>query len=221
MPTLRGQSQGVLPHESTHVSGGSDAFLSTDILEAIVKRLRETGGPTTLAMGAVADGEFLKRSGSSIVGGTAGSAPVPVRMTADQSITSSTTLTNVTDMVKSIAANEEWLWMFDLDIGAALKSTGIKIAVTVPSGATMNLLAIAESRSVGLSSNVRRTTSSGGALDWDTNFGGDDPGLVHVLLWVLNSSNAGNMQLQFAQSSSSGSALTIRKGSGGTPGKIA
>jgi hypothetical protein len=34
--------------------------------------LVETGGPTTLTMGAVADGEFLKRSGSSIVGGTAG-----------------------------------------------------------------------------------------------------------------------------------------------------
>lgn len=34
--------------------------------------LRETAGPTTLAMGAVADGEFLKRSGSTIVGGAAG-----------------------------------------------------------------------------------------------------------------------------------------------------
>jgi hypothetical protein len=30
--------------------------------------LRETSGPTTLAMGAVADGQVLKRSGSTIVG---------------------------------------------------------------------------------------------------------------------------------------------------------
>lgn len=30
--------------------------------------LRETTGPTTLAMGAVADGQMLKRSGSTIVG---------------------------------------------------------------------------------------------------------------------------------------------------------
>lgn len=30
--------------------------------------LRETAGPTTLAMGAVADGQLLKRSGSTIVG---------------------------------------------------------------------------------------------------------------------------------------------------------
>jgi hypothetical protein len=36
--------------------------------------LRETTGPTTLAMGAVADGEFLKRSGSSVIGGSPGAA---------------------------------------------------------------------------------------------------------------------------------------------------
>ena len=71
MPTLRDLSQGgVQPHKSTHVSGGSDAFLSTDLLEAIIKRLQESGGPTTLTMGAVADGEYLKRSSSSIIGGT-------------------------------------------------------------------------------------------------------------------------------------------------------
>jgi hypothetical protein len=30
--------------------------------------LRETAGPTTLTMGAIADGQVLKRSGSTIVG---------------------------------------------------------------------------------------------------------------------------------------------------------
>lgn len=38
--------------------------------------LIETAGPTTLAMGAVADGKFLKRSGSSIVGADATGTPV-------------------------------------------------------------------------------------------------------------------------------------------------
>ena len=32
--------------------------------------LRETAGPTTLTMGAVADGEYLRRSGTSVIGGT-------------------------------------------------------------------------------------------------------------------------------------------------------
>lgn len=35
-----------------------------------VRGLRETGGPTLLALGAVADGEYLVRSGTTIVGGT-------------------------------------------------------------------------------------------------------------------------------------------------------
>ena len=55
-------------HEASHVSGGGDAFLSTDLLEAIVKRLQESGGPTTLLLGAIADGQELVRSGSGIIG---------------------------------------------------------------------------------------------------------------------------------------------------------
>lgn len=56
------------PHKGTHVSGGSDEFVSTDILEAVVKRIRESFGPTNLDIGAIADGEFLKRSGNTIIG---------------------------------------------------------------------------------------------------------------------------------------------------------
>ncbi len=36
------------------------------------RKIRETGGPTILPIGAVADGEFLKRSGSDIIGASAG-----------------------------------------------------------------------------------------------------------------------------------------------------
>lgn len=36
----------------------------------LARGLRETAGPTTLSMGAVADGEYLKRSGSTIIGGS-------------------------------------------------------------------------------------------------------------------------------------------------------
>lgn len=59
------------PHKDRHKSGGADAFTSSDLLEAIVKRLQTTsGGGTTLTVGALLDGEFLKRSGTDIVGGT-------------------------------------------------------------------------------------------------------------------------------------------------------
>lgn len=56
-------------HEAAHISAGVDPFLSTDLLEAIVKRIYTSTGPTTLTVGAIADGEFLKRSGSGIISG--------------------------------------------------------------------------------------------------------------------------------------------------------
>jgi hypothetical protein len=59
---------GVPSHKDTHKSGGTDAFLLTDVLEAAVKRLQESGGPVTLTLGAVADGQLLQRSGTNIVG---------------------------------------------------------------------------------------------------------------------------------------------------------
>lgn len=40
------------------------------ILNLVTRKLRETSGPAVLSMGAVADGEYLKRDGSSIVGAT-------------------------------------------------------------------------------------------------------------------------------------------------------
>lgn len=56
-------------HKANHVSGGGDPFAATDVLEAIVKRLQVTG-PVTLLIGAVTDGQYLKRSGTAIVGDT-------------------------------------------------------------------------------------------------------------------------------------------------------
>lgn len=70
-------------HKDTHKSGGGDALTSTDLIEAIVKRLQTTTGPTTLLMGAVADGQFLKRAGTDLVGAAAMAFPTLVFI-ADQ-----------------------------------------------------------------------------------------------------------------------------------------
>jgi len=68
--TIGAKEEGSAPeaHEATHKSGGTDPFLSTDVLEAIVKRLQTTTGPTTLLLGALLDGQGLKRSGSALIG---------------------------------------------------------------------------------------------------------------------------------------------------------
>jgi len=43
-------------------------------LAALVALIRETGGPTNLTLGAVADGQFFKRDGVTIVGASPGAA---------------------------------------------------------------------------------------------------------------------------------------------------
>jgi hypothetical protein len=59
---------GDLPaHKNTHVSGGSDAFTSTDIIDALVRRIRESGG-TNLQIQTVADQQVLMRVGTDIYG---------------------------------------------------------------------------------------------------------------------------------------------------------
>ena len=41
-------------------------------MAATVARLTETSGPTTLTIGAVAEGQFLTRSGTTLIGASAG-----------------------------------------------------------------------------------------------------------------------------------------------------
>lgn len=69
----------ILPaaHAASHQNGGGDeisvAGLSGVLADPqIADKVKESSGPTTLTVGAVADGEFLKRSGSSVVGAAAG-----------------------------------------------------------------------------------------------------------------------------------------------------
>lgn len=137
---------------------------------------------------------------------------------ADQSITSSTTLTDATSLGFAIAANEEWTADFELDMGGAFAAaTGFKLAVTVPSGATLNVVVVASPETTtDASTYLKRTTTGGAALDFTlANCAGYNQALVRVSVWVLNSTNAGTVQLQIAQSTSSGTALTLRKGSHG------
>ena len=79
---LLADAQTPLGHRATHISGGSDAFLATDVLEAVVKRIQESSGPTTLTVGAIADGQRLQRTGSTLVGVT----PHPYGEDADRSL---------------------------------------------------------------------------------------------------------------------------------------
>lgn len=131
------------------------------------------------------------------------------RATADQSITSNTTLASATNMSFAIGASEEWVADFDLDCGDALgTATGAKFAVTVPAGATLNAIVTASAIPVDV-----RTTTGGGSLDIGSFPAAALTQLIRISVWVLNSTTPGTVQLQIAQSASSGTALVLRKGS--------
>lgn len=145
---------------------------------------------------------------------SSGTAQYSRRKTADQSITSSTTLTNDTHLFFSIAASEEWIAEFILDAGAALGTTGLKVAITTPAGATQNIRAILVADVVAVANAYKRTTTSGAALDFTAlQLVGVGDSEVRVSVWVLNGATPGTVQLQFAQSTSSVTAVTLRKGS--------
>lgn len=83
----------------------------------VVKKLRTSTGPAVLTVGAVADGEFLKRSGTSIISAAAGGG-------------------GLGDVVGPASAADEALARFDTTTGKLIQNSAVTIddngAVTVP-----------------------------------------------------------------------------------------
>ena len=77
---------------TTGIGGANAVGTSTSLARADHNHvLRTTTGPTDLAIGAIVDGEFLKRSGTSIISATAGGAIT----TQEEGATVSTTVTTL------------------------------------------------------------------------------------------------------------------------------
>ena len=137
------------------------------------------------------------------------------RKTSDQTLTTQTVLQDCTEMVFPIGPSEEWVCEFTVPIGALLSTTGFKVAITTPAAATQEISAELQPDLITGATRALflRTSTSGGALDFTAaNMAGISSGRLRVSVWVLNSTTAGVVQLQFAQSTSSGTALAINKG---------
>lgn len=151
-------------------------------------------------------------AGASLVWGTgvANFGMVTRRKTADETVASSNVLQDDDHLLFPIAASEEWVAIYNIDVGDAINTHGVKIAVTVPSGATLNLSASLTTDSNGVTGGIRTTTSGTGVT-----FGliAGLNGTLHVMVWVLNSSTAGSVTLQFCQQVASVSTIRFRKGS--------
>lgn len=214
---------------------GSTALVANDITSGQIceinydgTRFQLTGQVKTLTspvLGGTVTGTYTLGGTPTITSPVINSATgigqgIAKRKTADESVTSSTTLQDDDHLTFAIAANEEWVANFYLDAGAGLSSTGIKLAITGPSGVTLNIMLkmIAGDATVA----YRQTTTSGNAMQLNTALlAGTSLALIQIDVWALNNTTAGNITLQWAQDTSSGTATTLRKGSFMVPHRIA
>jgi hypothetical protein len=123
----------------------------------------------------------------------------------DESVTSSTTLQNDDDLFVELGAGETWQARFAIWATHAA-GDGCKVAVTVPSGATLRLIA-RETDSGGQVVNM--TTTSGAAISLATENVDATSQFVDLEVVVVNGATAGNLQLQWAQRTSSATATVF------------
>jgi len=177
----------------------------------------ESGATARTSLGATVTGDALFIAADAAAARTtlgaftdwqATSGIVIKRKTADESVTSSTTLQDDDHLVFPIGANEEWVANFNIDVSAYAVPGGFKIAITTPGGATQDIFGSFNAAS-GVSV-VGRTTASGTVLLTVETSGS---GVIRLHVWVLNGATTGNVTLQWAQVTSSGTPSTFAKGS--------
>lgn len=160
---------------------------------------------TRLALGALGT---HWRAGASAPAWSNIGVPLPIRKSADESVTSSTTLQNDDEFLQAINANESWLVIISLYMTNS-NAGGVKCTITAPAAATFSSIGIGGF--TGAASSVQQQTA--GSNIFGTNGGGGNPFEGLILASILNSVNAGNINFQFAQFSSDGTATVNKAGS--------
>ncbi len=150
-----------------------------------------------------------------------------VRKTADEAVTSSTTLQDDAHLKVAIGASEIWAIHFHL-FYTSVAGLGLKLDTTAPASATV------KHGVIGVAVNSQMTT--GGTIttiDTPVIMNSSDQGTHAVegfasignyaqfVVLVVNSTNTGDLQLQWAPDSSSGSAVTMLTNSFLVANKIA
>lgn len=140
-----------------------------------------------------------------------------IQKPTDQSVTSSTGLVNETAMQVTMAASDTWVVTWTLYTTFA-SAAGIQVAATVPTGATLNLMAVGVPiNTTAQSADAEQTTSSGTGIDLLDFATSGTSGVVTVTATVVgDGTHAGTIVLQFTQTGSSGTSTTVKAGSGMT-----
>ena len=127
---------------------------------------------------------------------------------ADESVTSSTTLQDDDDLLFPVGANETWVARWCIS-ATFLATGGAKVAIAVPSGGASLVVA---RMVVDVNSFAGKPSSEGAGVNLAGN-GADAFGFIFVDATIVNGATPGNVKLQWAQSTSSGTATVFKANS--------
>ncbi len=186
-----------------------------DMWDRAPEDIEEIVGMGTLPTGYGSNGQVATTNGSGTVTwetpSSGGGATVVIK-SANENVSSSTTLQDDDALLVAIGASESWSATFTIKAGQALGSaTGIKVAITVPTGASLLVTATMTDTAGGC--RTLFASSSGTACDFTTAMFAANDASITITANVVNGVNTGNIQLQWAQSTSSGTQLTVYAGS--------
>lgn len=141
---------------------------------------------------------------------TAGATVKSVRKSSDQTVTSSTTLVNDSQLKFAVAANETYIFQAWLYTYAADGTPDIKVTFTGPSGSTVLWSSSQVIFNAGGSTTLTVVSTGGTAADLfvDSNFRA-----IQLYGTILNGGTAGDLQFQFAQNTSSANGTSVKAGS--------
>jgi hypothetical protein len=186
------------------------AFVTTkgDLISA-------TGSAAPVRVGVGTNGQVLtadSTQSSGIRWGTVSGSQIVVVKSADESVTSSTTLQDDDELKFSIAANETWMFEITGFWTSASAGPDIKFAINGP-GTPSNFIAhlVIYSVSGGIPSDGLIVT--GYDVTEQIDFSNAPNTLITAKGTVINGATAGQVVLRWAQRVSNATATTIRKGS--------
>lgn len=129
-----------------------------------------------------------------------------VRKSADEAVVTNTTLQNDDELLAALAANKDYAFQLDLHVTSDL-SPDFKVAITVPTGATLLWHALGMTTSAPEPSGPQTVSGTGLLINYNA------AGFVRIVGSVRVAATAGNLRLQWAQNTSSGSPTTVKAGS--------
>lgn len=174
-----------------------------------------TGSGTFSRLGVGTNGQVLAADSTTGTGLTwttpsAGATIKSVRKSSDQTVTSSTTLVNDNQLKFAAAANETYIFEAWLYTYAADGTPDIKVTFTSPASST---LFWSSSQVIFLANGSTTLTVVAPSATVGDFFVDSNLRVVQLFGTVANGANAGDIQLQWAQNTSSANGTTVRAGS--------